>query len=90
MSQNQMIFLFVASAVALYFFFYIKKRPAALLALLLRCAAGLMYIFSFNTFLAARGIAAGPGLNPVTLTLSALLGIPGAMLAFAVNLFRFL
>ncbi len=90
MSQNQIIFFFVFISLAIYFIYYIKKRPAALLTFAVRSAAGLTYLWLFHTFCMARGLAAGPGYNPVTITLTALLGVPGAMLALAVYLFRFL
>lgn len=90
MNQNQMIFLLPCLAIIIYFLSYIKKRPTALFTFLGRSAAGLSYLYFFNLFCTSRGIFTYLGWNPITLILSAFLGIPGALLACAVNLFRFL
>lgn len=90
MNQNQIILLFSAATFAIYLISYIKKRPAALFSFFGRGAAGLFYIYLFNSFCAARGIATHLGVNLITLTLSFFLGIPGILLAYAANLLRFL
>lgn len=89
MSQNQMILLFFCIALGIYLLTYIKKRPAALLAFVGRGAAGLLYLHLFNSFCIARGVATSLGINPVTALLSAILGIPGVILAYGANLLRF-
>ena len=102
MNQNQIILLLSAAALLLYLFYTIKvrcnperphnikKRPAALLAFVGRGAAGLSYLYLFNYFCAVRGVSTGLGMNLITAGLAVFLGIPGALLAFGVNLLRFL
>lgn len=86
MSHNLLILLPVAVAFFLCIASSIKKRPTLLLSLLGRSTAGLCYIYFVNMFCIARGISTGLGINPITLLFSALLGIPGAMLSFALRL----
>ena len=90
MNQNQIIILLSTAALTIYLISYIRKRPAALLSFLGRGAAGLSYIYLFNSFFIARGIATHLGINLITFGLSAFLGIPGVLLAYGVNLLRFL
>ncbi len=90
MNQNQIILLLSATSLLLYLFYTIKKRPAALLAFVGRGAAGLSYLYLFNYFCAVRGVSTGLGMNPITAGLAVFLGIPGVLLAFGVNLLRFL
>lgn len=86
MSHNLLILIPVVFAFLICLFSSIKKRPASLLSLMGRSAAGLSYIYLFNFFCASRGVSTGLGINPITVLLSAVLGIPGAMLAFAIRL----
>lgn len=90
MSQNKILFIFCAACFAGYFIAYIKKRPEALLFLIGRSAAGLGFIYFFNFFCAARDIVTGIGINPLTGGICTLLGIPGAILLYAVRLYTFL
>ena len=90
MNQNQIILLLSAAALLLYLFYTIKKRPAARLAFVGRGAAGLSYLYLFNYFCAVRGVSTGLGMNLITAGLAVFLGIPGVLLAFGVNLLRFL
>lgn len=86
MIHNILIAIPVALAFLICVFSSIKKRPALLLSLLGRSAAGLSYIYFFNMFCTSRGILTGLGINPATALLSAFLGIPGAMLAYGIRL----
>ncbi|MCD8019300.1 MAG: pro-sigmaK processing inhibitor BofA family protein [Clostridiales bacterium] len=88
MNQNQMILLIVLSSLLIYLIITIKKRPATLLSFMVRSVGGLSYIYLFNSFCAVRGIATNLGINLVTIGLSAFLGVPGAILAFAINLLQ--
>lgn len=89
MDQNQIIVLLSITALLIYLLSCIKKRPAILLQFAGRSIAGLSYLFLFNSFCVARGIATGLGVNPITILLSAFLGIPGILLAYGANLLRF-
>ena len=89
MTDNQLIILIPLVAFFIYLDAYLKKRPAALFTIIGRSAAGLAYIYFFNLFCSSRGFSTGLGINPITIALSAFLGIPGAILAYGINLFRF-
>ena len=90
MSQIQIIFLLFLLALLIYFVTYIKKRPAALLFLVGRSAAGLSFIYAFNLFCSAREIVTNISINPLTTCISAILGLPGILLAYAIRLQGFL
>ena len=90
MTQNQIILLFSIVAFIAYLISCIKKRPAILLAFFGRGAAGLFFIHFFSLFCAARDIVTCVGINPLTAGISAVLGIPGILLIYAVDQFHFL
>ena len=90
MTQNQIISLFSIVAFIAYLISCIKKRPAILLAFFGRGAAGLFFIHFCSLFCAARDIVTCVGINPLTAGISAVLGIPGILLIYAVDLFHFL
>lgn len=89
MQQNQVIIFLFMFAFVLYFLSCIKKRPATLFLFLGRSIAGLSYLYLFNSFCIARDISTCLGINLITLSLSAFLGIPGILLAYGANLLRF-
>ena len=90
LSQNKILLIFCAACFAGYFIAYIKKRPTALLSIIGRGAAGLSFIYFFNFFCAARDIITGIGINPITGAVCTVLGIPGAILLYAIKIYSFL
>lgn len=90
LTQNQILVIFCIACFAGYFIAYIKKRPTALFSIIGRGAAGLSFIYFFNIFCAARDIVTGIGINPVTGAVCTVLGIPGALLLYAVRVYSFL
>lgn len=90
LSQNSILFIFCVACFAGYFISYIKKRPTALLSIIGRSTAGLSFIYFFNFFCAARDITTGVGINPISGTVCTILGIPGAILLYAIRLYSFL
>ncbi len=90
LSQNNILFIFCAACFAGYFIAYIKKRPTALLSIIGRSASGLLYIYLLNFFCAARNIITGIGINPISTAICTVLGIPGAILLYAVKIYSFL
>lgn len=90
MTHNQIIFLFFIVTLISYLISCIKKRPAILLAFLGRGIAGLSFLYLFNMFCISRDIVTHVGINPITAGISTVLGVPGAIMIYAVNLFRFM
>ena len=86
LSQNKILLIFCAA----YFIAYIKKSPTALFSIIGRGAAGLSFIYFFNFFCAARDIITGIGINPITGAVCTVLGIPGAILLYAIKIYSFL
>lgn len=89
MQQNEIIILLLCITLILYILSCIKKRPSTLFLFIGRSIAGLLYLYFFNSFCMARGITTSLGMNPITVSLSAFLGIPGILLAYGANLLRF-
>lgn len=90
LSQNKILLIFCVAGFAGYFIAYIKKRPTALFSIIGRGAAGLSFIYFFNFFCAARDIITGIGINPITGLVCTFLGIPGAILLYAIRIYSFL
>ena len=90
LSQNKILLIFCAACFAGYFIAYIKKRPTALFSIIGRGTAGLSFIYFFNFFCAARDIITGIGINPITGAVCTVLGIPGAILLYAIKIYSFL
>ena len=90
LSQNKILVIFCAACFSGYFIAYIKKRPAALFSIIGRGAAGLSFIYFFNFFCAARDVITGIGINPITGAVCTILGIPGALLLYAIRIYSFL
>ena len=90
LSQNKILLIFCVACFAGYFIAYIKKRPTALFSIIGRGAAGLSFIYFFNFFCAARDIITGIGINPITGAVCTVLGIPGAILLYAIKIYSFL
>lgn len=89
LSQNKILLIF-ACLFCRIFIAYIKKRPTALFSIIGRGAAGLSFIYFFNFFCAARDIITGIGINPITGAVCTVLGIPGAILLYAIKIYSFL
>ena len=87
LSQNKILLIFCAACFAGYFIAYIKKRPAALLSIIGRGAAGLLFIYFFNVFCLARDIVTGIGINLITGGVCTILGIPGALLLYGIKIY---
>ena len=88
LSQNKILLIFCAACFAGYFIAYIKKRPTALFSII--DFPSLSFIYFFNFFCAARDIITGIGINPITGAVCTVLGIPGAILLYAIKIYSFL
>ncbi|MBQ9157401.1 MAG: pro-sigmaK processing inhibitor BofA family protein [Eubacterium sp.] len=78
--------LFFSLCLLIFLFCYIKERPAALLAFLGRGAAGLLFIRVFNLFCLSREITTHVSINLLTVLISCILGIPGVLLTYGIQL----
>lgn len=59
-----------------------------LINFLIRMAVGLMLILVINGFLVSKDISVRVGLNPITMTTSGILGVPGVALLYGVAFYE--
>lgn len=90
LSQNKILLIFCAACFAGYFIAYIKKKThSTFFHHRTRCRRS-SFIYFFNFFCAARDIITGIGINPITGAVCTVLGIPGAILLYAIKIYSFL
>lgn len=68
----------------------LKKRAEWLLTFLFRSVVGCVFIYFANLLLASYNMQIAIGLNPVTVLTCGILGFPGVLLLYAINLMHFL
>lgn len=55
-----------------------------------RAVTGTLIIFFLNGFLVSQGISIAIGINPITIITSGVLGFPGLIMLYGINLYHFL
>lgn len=68
----------------------LKKRSEIIINLILRTVLGLISIYFINELLKWQQIDMMVGLNPVTALTSGILGFPGVLLLYGIQLYNFL
>lgn len=68
----------------------LKKRAQIVLNFLVRAALGIICIFFTNDFLAAQGIAAVVGINPISVLTVGILGFGGFTILYGIVFCKFL
>lgn len=64
----------------------LKKRAEWLLTFLLRAVTGTVIIYFVNMFIISNDMGFEIGINPVTVLTSGILGFPGVLLLYGINL----
>lgn len=90
LSQNKILLIFCAACFAGYFIAYIKKDPQHFFPSSDAVPPVFRSFTFFNFFCAARDIITGIGINPITGAVCTVLGIPGAILLYAIKIYSFL
>lgn len=67
-----------------------RKRKEWIINFVLRMVTGTMAIFFVNGFLVSKGIAIAIGVNPMTILTSGILGFPGLIMLYSINLYKWL
>ena len=65
-----------------------NERPAAPRPMMEKSAVGLFFMYAIKY--PARDIITGIGINPITGAVCTVLGIPGAILLYAIKIYSFL
>lgn len=68
----------------------LRRRAEHLLAFLFRLVTGTMLIYFVNLAVASYNMEIAIGINPVTVLTSGILGFPGVLLLYGINLLNLL
>lgn len=67
-----------------------RRKKEWIINFILRAVMGTVFIFFANGFLISRGLSIAIGINPITVLTSGILGIPGLIMLYGINLYTFL
>lgn len=67
-----------------------RKKKEWIINFIFRTIIGTLAIFFINGFLESRGISIAIGVNPITILTSGILGFPGLIMLYGINLYKFL
>ncbi len=85
MSENQMILLICGIAFIIAIIYGVVKKPVSILHFLGRGALGIAIIYIVNSYIAHSALV---GVNIFTIGVSAMLGLPGVILMYAVKIYE--
>lgn len=87
MSMTESIFIIVGICVLVLTMGVLRRKKEWIINFVLRMVLGALLIFFVNEFLSAREIDALVGINGMSLGIAGLLGLPGLLLLYGINLF---
>lgn len=87
MSMTESIFIIVGICVLVLTIGVLRRKKEWIINFVLRMVLGALLIFFINEFLSAREIDALVGINGMSLGIAGLLGLPGLLLLYGINLF---
>lgn len=87
MSMTESIFIIVGICVLVLTMGVLRRKKEWIINFVLRMVLGALLIFFINEFLSAREIDALVGINGMSLGIAGLLGLPGLLLLYGINLF---
>ena len=67
-----------------------RKKREWIINFIFRSVIGTVAIFFFNGFLVSQGLAIALGINPITVLTSGILGFPGLIMLYGINLYKIL
>lgn len=67
-----------------------RKKKEWIINFIFRSVIGTVAIFFMNGFLVSQGLSIAIGINPITVLTSGILGIPGLIMLYGINLYKFL
>lgn len=85
MGENQMILLICGMAFIIAIIYGVVKKPVNILHFLGRGVLGIAIIYIVNTYVAQTTLV---GVNIFTIAISAVLGVPGVILMYAIKIYE--
>lgn len=67
-----------------------RKKKEWIVNFIFRSVIGTVAIFFLNGFLISQGLSIAIGINPITVLTSGVLGFPGLLMLYGINLYKFL
>lgn len=67
-----------------------RKKKEWIVNFIFRAVIGTVAIFFLNGFLISQGLSIAIGINPITVLTSGVLGFPGLLMLYGINLYKFL
>lgn len=67
-----------------------RKKKEWIINFVLRSVTGTVAIFFMNGFLLSQGFSIAIGVNPITVLTSGILGFPGLVMLYGINLYKIL
>lgn len=67
-----------------------RKKKEWIINFIFRMVTGTVAIFFANGFLVSQGISIAIGINPITILTSGILGFPGLIMLYSINLYKWL
>lgn len=67
-----------------------RRKKEWIINFVLRAVTGTAAVFFINGFLVSRGVSIAVGINPITVLTSGILGFPGLIMLYGINLYKFL
>ena len=68
----------------------LRRKKEWLVNFVFRAVTGTDAVFFLNGFLVSRGLAIAIGINPITVLTSGILGFPGLLMLYGINLYKIL
>ena len=68
----------------------LRRKKEWLVNFVFRAVTGTVAVFFLNGFLVSRGLAIAIGINPITVLTSGILGFPGLLMLYDINLYKIL
>ena len=68
----------------------LRKKKEWMINFIFRAVTGTVAVFFINGFLVSRGWSIAIGINPITVLTSGILGFPGLIMLYGINLYKFL
>ena len=82
--------MIVASCILVLLIGAFRKKKEWIINFILRAVVGTVSIFFLNGFLVSQGISIAIGINPITVLTSGILGFPGLVMLYGINLYKIL
>lgn len=67
-----------------------RRKKEWIINFVFRTVTGTVAIFFVNGFLVSQGIGIAIGINPITVLTSGILGFPGLIMLYGINLYKWL